>query len=84
MIDHHLNPSDFCQFRISETSACSTAQLLYEWMDEAGILSELDATIGSVHLSGNHDRYGIVSFSVGESAYTSHFGAFDGNRSGAL
>ncbi|MES2555421.1 MAG: bifunctional oligoribonuclease/PAP phosphatase NrnA [Bacteroidota bacterium] len=47
MIDHHLNPSDFCQFRISETSACSTAQLLYEWMEAAGILSDLDATIGT-------------------------------------
>ncbi|HLP53953.1 MAG TPA: bifunctional oligoribonuclease/PAP phosphatase NrnA [Fluviicola sp.] len=47
MIDHHLNPSDFCRFRISETSACSTAQLLYEWMEEAGILADLDAAIGT-------------------------------------
>lgn len=47
MIDHHLHPSDFCQFRISEPEIGSTAQLLYSWMEDAGILSDLDETIGT-------------------------------------
>lgn len=47
MIDHHLHPSDFCQYRISEPEACSTAQLVYEWMEAVGCLSDLDATIGT-------------------------------------
>jgi phosphoesterase RecJ-like protein len=47
MIDHHLFPSDFCTYRISVTEACSTAQLVYEWMEECGQLDALDATIGT-------------------------------------
>lgn len=47
MIDHHLHPSDFCQYRISEPEIGSTAQLLFSWMEDAGILSDLDATIGT-------------------------------------
>ena len=47
MIDHHLFPSDFCQFRISISTACSTAQLVYEWLEEINQLESLDATIGT-------------------------------------
>lgn len=47
MIDHHLHPSDFCSYRISEPEIGSTAQLLFMWMEDAGILSDLDETIGT-------------------------------------
>lgn len=30
MVDHHLNPSDFDSYRLSRTSASSTAELIYE------------------------------------------------------
>lgn len=43
MIDHHLFPSDFVDFSISRPEVCSTSQLIYEWMEEAAILPELDA-----------------------------------------
>jgi phosphoesterase RecJ-like protein len=43
MIDHHLFPADFVDFAISRPEVCSTAQLIYEWMEEAAILPELDA-----------------------------------------
>jgi len=46
MIDHHLNPSDFCQFVISLPEVCSTAQLVYEWMEAVGELPSMDTTIG--------------------------------------
>jgi len=47
MIDHHLNPSDFCDFVISQPEVCSAAQLVYEWMEAAGELKSLDAQIGT-------------------------------------
>jgi bifunctional oligoribonuclease and PAP phosphatase NrnA len=47
MIDHHLHPSDFCDFTISEPECCSTAQLVYEWMERTDQLALLDATIGT-------------------------------------
>lgn len=46
MIDHHLHPADFCTYAISKPEACSTAQLIYEWIAEIGKKDELDVTIG--------------------------------------
>ena len=46
MIDHHLNPQDFAFITISETSVCSTAQLIVELIDQSGNLHLLDQKIG--------------------------------------
>ncbi len=46
MIDHHLNPSDFCDYTISDTKSCSTAQLVYEFIEDAGDLDTINETIG--------------------------------------
>ncbi len=46
MIDHHLHPSDFCDYTISDTNSCSTAQLVYEFIENAGDLNLIDETIG--------------------------------------
>jgi len=32
MIDHHLNPDDYCDAVLSDTTASSTCQLVYEWV----------------------------------------------------
>lgn len=34
MIDHHLNPADFCDYTYSFTQACSTCELIYQWLEE--------------------------------------------------
>jgi len=47
VIDHHLNPSDFADILMSDTTSCSTCQLVYIFMEEAGILNLLDAKIGT-------------------------------------
>ncbi|WP_343632193.1 bifunctional oligoribonuclease/PAP phosphatase NrnA [Fluviicola sp.] len=47
MIDHHLHPADFCQAVISETSACSTCELVYKWMEEIDHLDDLNETSGT-------------------------------------
>ncbi len=47
MIDHHLHPADFCQAVISETSACSTCELVYKWIEDIDRLNDLDETSGT-------------------------------------
>lgn len=46
MIDHHMNPSDFCDIIVSETSVCSTSQLIFELIDQSGNLNLLNEHIG--------------------------------------
>lgn len=47
MIDHHLHPADFCQVVISETAACSTCELVYNWLKDINCLNELDEVSGT-------------------------------------
>ncbi|MGL1888506.1 MAG: DHH family phosphoesterase [Reichenbachiella sp.] len=47
MIDHHLNPQDFPDIMVSETTACSTAQLIVELIEQSGHGDLLDAQIGT-------------------------------------
>ncbi len=47
MIDHHLHPADFCQAVISDTSACSTCELIYRWMESIEHLEDLDEISGT-------------------------------------
>jgi len=47
MIDHHLDPEDFPFIRISETSVCSTCQLITELIVESGNESLLSEKIGT-------------------------------------
>ncbi len=42
MIDHHPDPSDFCELTISRPDICSTAQLFYEVLEEAGMIQKLN------------------------------------------
>lgn len=47
MFDHHLNPSDFCSFTLSDTAACSTCEVIFNWLKSCNKVSDLDATIGT-------------------------------------
>jgi phosphoesterase RecJ-like protein len=47
MIDHHMDPADFCEIIVSETSVCSTSQLIYELIDQSGNLELLDEDSGT-------------------------------------
>ena len=46
MLDHHPFPSDFCDVTISRTKVCSTAQLVYECIEEMGYLELMDSNLG--------------------------------------
>jgi phosphoesterase RecJ-like protein len=47
MIDHHLNPQDFAFITVSDTDVCSTAQLIYELIEQSDNGQLLDAKIGT-------------------------------------
>ncbi len=47
MIDHHLNPEEFPTLTVSETTASSTAQLVFELIEQSGHLDLLDEKIGT-------------------------------------
>ena len=46
MIDHHLNPEEFPDLVVSETTASSTSQLIVELIDQSGHIDLLDEKIG--------------------------------------
>jgi len=47
MIDHHLDPEDFPTLMVSDTSVCSTAQLIVELIEQSGHIDLLDDKIGT-------------------------------------
>jgi phosphoesterase RecJ-like protein len=47
MIDHHLNPADFADIIVSQTEVCSTAQLIYELIEQSGHADLMDAKTGT-------------------------------------
>ncbi|WP_375240398.1 bifunctional oligoribonuclease/PAP phosphatase NrnA [Polaribacter sp.] len=47
MIDHHLNPEDFPDIIVSETTASSTSQLIVDLIEQSDNLDVLDAKIGT-------------------------------------
>ncbi|MFA5573561.1 MAG: bifunctional oligoribonuclease/PAP phosphatase NrnA [Brumimicrobium sp.] len=52
MIDHHLNPSNEFDVVFSETSSCSTAQLIIDFIEAMGDTQLLDKTIGEALYCG--------------------------------
>jgi bifunctional oligoribonuclease and PAP phosphatase NrnA len=46
MIDHHMHPADFCEIIVSETSVCSTSQLIFELIAQSGNSELLNESIG--------------------------------------
>lgn len=47
MIDHHLDPQPFAAITVSETGVCSTAQLIFELIEQSGYGDLLDAKTGT-------------------------------------
>lgn len=47
MIDHHEEPTGFASINYHDASCCSTAQLVYDFIEELGQLALLDPSIGA-------------------------------------
>lgn len=45
VIDHHQNPQDFADHYFVDTDCCSTAQLIYEFIDKLNELDKMDKAI---------------------------------------
>ena len=47
MIDHHPHPQDFCEIMVSRPDVCSTAQLIFECIEEMGYIHLMDVPVGN-------------------------------------
>lgn len=52
MIDHHLEPEDFAEFKKWDVSSASTAQLVFELIDELGEKKSIDSPIANCLYAG--------------------------------
>lgn len=52
LIDHHLFPDDFARYVLHKVEASSTAELVYEFLEQLGAADKVDAAIGSCLYTG--------------------------------
>lgn len=52
LIDHHLDPEPFSDFEFSDSSASSTAELVYLFIKQMGDLEKIDIKIGEAIFTG--------------------------------
>ncbi len=52
MIDHHQQPEDFAKFTYSDSSVCSTCQMLYQFIDKLDDLKKIDSDIATCLYAG--------------------------------
>lgn len=63
-IDHHTNPMDFADYQISDTSASSTAQLIFEFIKELEKDFQVDQNIAQCLYTGILTDTGSFRFSA--------------------
>lgn len=66
MIDHHPNPSDFADITISDTSACATAELVYEVITQLGDNSKITRPIAEAIFAGILTDTGAFGYNSSE------------------
>lgn len=52
MIDHHQHPADFAAITWSDTARCSTAELVYGWIEARGEADRISAATGACLYTG--------------------------------
>ena len=67
MIDHHQDPKSFADFMLSRIESCSTAQLIYEFIESNGDKDLIDDLIGEGIYTGLITDSGSFKFSNVES-----------------
>ena len=70
MIDHHQQPDDFADYMISDTSSCSTAEMVYEFIENLGDKDIIDGDIGEALYCGIMTDTGSFKFPLGKSSPT--------------
>jgi phosphoesterase RecJ-like protein len=99
MLDHHPGPEAFCDFTVSKTTVCSTTQVIYECLEEIGLLQHLNLAMaegiylglmtdtGSFRFpSVNSKTHQIVAhlYDLGLEAHKIHEAVYDVNTVGRL
>ncbi len=64
MIDHHLYPESFPDFILSDTTASSTCELIFQFISMLGLEKEIDVTIGECILTGILTDTGSFKYST--------------------
>lgn len=64
MIDHHIDPSMEVDYAISDTSASSTCELIYDFMASLDCLHHLNETIATCLMTGIFTDTGCFSYAV--------------------
>jgi len=62
LIDHHPAPQDFADLTISDPRSSSTAELIYDFIGELGLISSIDEDIASCIFAGIVTDTGCFSF----------------------
>lgn len=63
MIDHHQEPKDYAKYTFSDVNACSTAQLVYEFIEANNDLDLIDEDIAACIYTGIVTDSGSFRFS---------------------
>lgn len=69
MIDHHLDPEPISDWELSDTSASSTCELIYVFMEMLGKIEMLDRDIATCIFTGILTDTGSFRFSTNERVY---------------
>ena len=64
MIDHHLYPEHFAEFMLSDTSASSTCELIFDFIDLMGHKSSIDLVIAESIFTGILTDTGSFKYST--------------------
>jgi bifunctional oligoribonuclease and PAP phosphatase NrnA len=70
LIDHHLEPEAFAEFILSDVSASSTCELIYEFIMQLGMEDLVDKTIGTCLFTGILTDTGSFKYSTSPRLYT--------------
>lgn len=68
MIDHHPNPSDFCDITISDPSRSSTAELVFALLEELNYMEYVDQNVASSLFAGIMTDTGSFNYNVSDPA----------------
>lgn len=63
LIDHHLEPKDFCQYTFSFSTSCATCELIYHFIDQSGDKKMIDESVGECLYCGIMTDTGSFRFS---------------------
>jgi phosphoesterase RecJ-like protein len=64
LIDHHPHPKEFADYILSDTNASSTSELVYDFVEELGLVEFLDKEVAEALFTGIITDTGSFSYNV--------------------